>query len=109
MARVGQIYKKIKSYLFEDKSLFDSDTGEWRRSDPDCAIAQSWQRLMTGRNIKPHDITSIKHELLEMQIKQYNPEMEHWKAHELASEKYDYGKEAAEYYGSLKKHKKSRT
>lgn len=100
--------RKIKSYLFEDKSLLDTDTGEWRWFDPDCAIAQSWQRLMIGKDIKPHDKTLIEHELLEMKIKKENPNMEHWKAHEIASEKYDYPKEATEYYGNLEKHKKNK-
>lgn len=97
--------RKIKAYLFEDDSLIDQDTGESRQFDPDCAIAQSWQRLMTGKDIKPHDKTLIEHELLEMKIKQENPSIDHVKAHELASEKYNYPKEALEYYGNLKKHK----
>lgn len=100
--------RKIKSYLFENKSLLDTDTGEWKRFDPDCAIAQSWQRLMIGKDIKPHDKTLIEHELLEMKIKKENPNMEHWKAHEIASEKYDYSKEAMEYYGNIEKHKKNK-
>lgn len=99
--------RKIKAYLFEDDSLIDPDTGESRQFDPDCAIAQSWQRLMNGKDIKLHDKTLIKHELLEMKIKQENPGIDHVKAHELASEKYNYPKEALEYYGNLKKHKKS--
>ena len=88
--------KQIKQYLFE--------TG----FDPDCAIAQSWQRLMNGKNIKSHDRTLIEHELLEMRIKRENPEIEHWKAHEIATRKYNYQKEAEEYYGNLKKHKKDK-
>ena len=99
--------RKIKAYLFEDDSLIDPDTGESRQFDPDCAIAQSWQRLMNGKDIKLHDKTLIEHELLEMKIKQDNPVIDHVKAHELASEKYNYPKEALEYYGNLKKHKKS--
>lgn len=99
---------KIKAYLFEDESLFDSDLKTYHRFDPDCAIAQSWQRLMTGKDIKQHDRTLIEHELLEMKIKRENPDMEHWKAHELATEKFDYPKEALEYYGNLEKHKKDK-
>lgn len=99
--------RKIKAYLFEDDSLIDQDTGESRQFDPDCAIAQSWQRLMTGKDIKPHDKTLIGHELLEMKIKQENPSIDHVKAHELASKKYNYPKEALEYYGNLKKHKEN--
>ena len=100
--------RKIKAYLFEDKSLFDPDTGEYKRFFPDCAIAQSWQRLMTGKNIQPHDRTLIKHELYEMQLKQENPELEHWKTHEIACQKYDYQKEVEEYYGNLEKHSKNK-
>lgn len=100
--------EKIKAYLFEDESLFDPDLKTYRRFDPDCAIAQSWQRLMIGKDIKPHDRTLIEHELLEMKIKRENPDMEHWKAHELATEKYDYSKEVLEYYGNLEKHKKDK-
>ena len=99
---------KIKAYLFEDESLFDPDLKTYRRFDPDCAIAQSWQRLMTGKDIKQHDRTLIEHELLEMKIKRENPDMEHGKAHELANEKFDYPKEALEYYGYLEKHKKDK-
>lgn len=100
--------RKIKAYLFEDNSLYDPDSDTWRRFDPDCAIAQSWQRLMVGKDIKPHDRTMIEHELLEMRIKKDNSSITHYEAHEMATEKYDYRKEAAEYYGNLEKHKKDR-
>ena len=100
--------RKIKAYLFENDSFFDPDTGEYKRFDPDCAIAQSWQRLMIGKDIKPHDRTLIEHELLEMKIKEENPTLEHWKAHEMAAKVYNYPKEADEYYGNLEKHNKNR-
>lgn len=100
--------KKVKAYLFEDNSLYDPDLREWRRFDPDCAIAQSWQRLMSGKNIQPHDRTLIEHELYEMKIKQENPEIDHQTAHELATKKYNYRKEVEEYYGNLKKRQKNK-
>lgn len=81
-----QDIQKIKAYLFEDKSFFDPNSGEYKRFDPNCAIAQSWQRLMIGKNIKPHDRTLIEHELLEMKIKEENPMLEHWRIHEMAGE-----------------------
>lgn len=99
--------KKIKAYLFEDKSLYDPDTKSYRRFDPDCAIAQSWQRLMNGKDIKKHDRTLIEHELLEMRIKKENPSIEHLEAHRLAASKFNYPKEAGEHYGNLKKHKEN--
>ena len=99
--------KKIKAYLFEDNSLYNHKTGKWIRFYPDCAIAQSWQRLILGKDIKPHDRTLIEHELLEMDIKVKNPGISHQTAHDLAAEQYDYGKEAAEYYGNLKRNQEN--
>ena len=98
--------EKIKNYLFVDKSLYDDDSGTWKRFDEDCAIAHSWQRLTDGKNIKPHDYTLIKHELYEMELKVKNPNITHDDAHELATKRYNYDKEAAMYYDDLKKYKK---
>lgn len=92
----------IKSYLFVDNSLYRD--GTWKQFDPDCAIAQSWQRLMLGEDIKPHDMTLLNHELYEMQIKEENPGISHIDAHERAALRYNYGKEANAYYGNLAKH-----
>lgn len=96
--------RKIKAYLFEENSLYHPDTDEWTKFDPDCAIAQSWQRLMLGKDIKKHDRTLIEHELYEMELKEKYPNISHKDAHRIAEEKYNYSKEAEEYYGSIKKH-----
>lgn len=77
--------KKIKAYLFEDAFIFDPDTGKRRQVDADCAIAQSWQWLMIGKDIKPHDRTLIENELLEIHIKRDNSGIDHNKAHEMAT------------------------
>lgn len=50
--------------------MYNPKTNEYERFEPDCAIAQSWQRLMIGKDIKKHDRTLIEHELLEMKIKE---------------------------------------
>ena len=63
---------------------------------------------MLGKDIKPHDRTLILHEIYEMEIKRENAGISHEKAHEIASKKYNYRKEAAKYYASLEKHKKRR-
>lgn len=97
--------QRIKDYLFVNKSLYDTDRGEWRRFDPDCAIAHSWQRLTDGKRIQPHDVTLIEHELLEMQLKRDDPSLDHNQAHTIASQKFDYRKESDTYYDRLKKHK----
>ena len=93
---------KVKKYLFLDESYYDESLGKWVRFPSDGAIAQSWQR-MKDQKPKPHDITLLKHELEEMKIKEDNPGISHTKAHELAQKKYNYQKEADEYYGSLRK------
>ncbi len=99
--------RKIKEYLFENKSLYNPETKEYERFKPDCAIAQSWQRLMNGKDIKKHDRTLIEHELLEMKIKEENQGIDHLEAHRLASAKYNYPKEVGEYYGNIEKHNKN--
>ncbi len=86
---------EVKKYLFSNDFF-----------EPDCAIAQSWQRLMLGKDIKEHDIVLIQHELYEMRIKKENPLIDHVKAHEMATKKYNYQKGVDEYYGNLKGNKK---
>ena len=99
--------RKIKEYLFENKSWYNPETKEYERFKPDCAIAQSWQRLMNGKDIKKHDRTLIEHELLEMKIKEENQGIDHLEAYRLASAKYNYPKEVGEYYGNIEKHNKN--
>ena len=101
-----KVIQKIKDYLFMDKSYYDEDTGRYEQFAPDCAIAQSWQRLFIGKNIKPHDLTLINHEKLEMELKQKYPNLSHSEAHAQAKARYNYEDEADAYYGSLKKHRK---
>ena len=95
--------QKIKDYLFLEKSRFDEVTGKMEYFDPDCGIAQSWQRLMLGKDIQPHDITLLRHELFEMSIKASNPGIDHQQAHDLTNQKYNYSKELRAYYDNLKK------
>gem|GEM_PF-4788102 len=92
--------KEIKNYLFYD---IHNLNGNKRRFDPDFAIAQSWQRLAQG-DIKPHDMILLKHEIMEKNlIKQGYSQDE---AHKITSKKYNYDKEAKEYYDTIKKRKK---
>jgi hypothetical protein len=109
--RVGITEEKalaIKKYLFMNESNYEKSTGIQKPFDADAAIAQSWQRLAEGKDILPHDYTLIKHELYEMQIKKENPGIDHTEAHDRASERYNYNKEAKEYYGKIAKLKKRR-
>ncbi len=91
----------IKRYLFTDYHDLGGDTPQ--RFDSSFEIAQSWQRLMDGKNIQPHDLTLLKHEEMEMRL--VNEGMTQAQAHLAASKVYNYSKEVDEYYGNTKKHK----
>jgi SPP1 gp7 family putative phage head morphogenesis protein len=96
--------KKIKEYLFVNGKYMDSN-GVERSFYADPAIAQSWQRLAEGKEILPHDLTMLNHELLEMEIKKNNPNISHEDAHDQASLVYNYAEEVKEYYATRKKRK----
>ncbi|NMB66199.1 MAG: hypothetical protein GYA16_15140 [Spirochaetes bacterium] len=52
-------------------------------------MAQSWQRLRNGKNIKPHDIIMLKHERLEYELmNKYGYDYD--TAHEITNKKYNY-------------------
>lgn len=92
---------QVKNYLFIEEHALGSNGV--RRFYPDFMIAESWQRLIAG-NIEPHDLTMLNHELLEREL--VNKGIPQDKAHIVASKKYNYSKEASEFYGKIKKYKK---
>lgn len=94
------IIQKIKDYLFISKHDLG---GNFKRFDPDFYIAQSWDRLTKG-TIEEHDLTLLKHEIMEKELidKGFNQ----IEAHKITSKKYNYQKEAEEYYDKIEKSKK---
>lgn len=94
--------KAIKDYIFSEGTWYNGVTGRKEAFAADPAIAQSWQRLCEGREILPHDMTLLKHEEYEMQIKREHPDISHDEAHSLANRKYNFQKESGEYYGDLR-------
>lgn len=77
----------IYSHVFERAHLFAS--GEMKKFAPDYYMSQSFQRLLEGKDIKPHDLTLLHHERLEyLLMKKYN--MVYEKAHAIAERKYNY-------------------
>lgn len=59
-------------------------------------MSESFRRILEGKNIKPHDITMLRHENLELNLmKKYN--MVYEDAHSLAEQKYNYKKELDEF------------
>ncbi len=103
IGKTSEEIKSVKDYLFVNNSLYDEDLGVWRHFDSDCAIAQSWQRLIDGKNIQTHDLTLIEHELFEINLIKSNPSMPYYEAHALAQSAYNYKKEVESYYGNLNK------
>ena len=92
----------VKRYVFTDEHNLGD--GKPRRFDASYEMAQSWQRLIEGKDIKTHDLTLLKHEMLEMQL--VKDGLSQAEAHISASKAYNYGKEAAEFYGATEKNRK---
>lgn len=64
--------------------------------DPDYDMAESFRRILDGKDIKPHDIVLLKHENLELNLmKKYNLVYED--AHDITIRKYDYQKALDEF------------
>lgn len=93
--------QEIKNYLF----IEEHDLGEKsvRRFDADFMIAESWQRLIAGTP-KQHDLTLLRHEVMERKLVKQGHTQD--QAHILASRKFNYAKEAYEFYGEISKHYK---
>ena len=86
--------KTVYEHVFEKKHIFEY--GEDRKFAPDYDMAQSFQRLLEGKDIKPHDITLLHHERLEyLLMEKYNIIYE--EAHAIAESKYNYEKELREF------------
>ena len=91
--------QKVKNFIFYDKH--DLGGKEPELFKPDFMMGESWKRLIDGKP-EPHDITLIKHEIMERDlIKQGYTQDE---AHIITSKKYNYDKEATEFYDKIEKY-----
>lgn len=91
IAKNGDISKKrakdIYEHVFVNEHLFKD--GTVRRFDADYDMAESFRRILEGKNIKPHDLVMLKHENLELNLmKKYN--MVYEDAHTMTDTKYNY-------------------
>ena len=93
--------QKVKDFIFFD--IHDLGDGDFERFYPSYDMAQSWQRLIDGKNIQPHDVTLIKHELYECDL--MNAGVSQKIAHIEASKKHNYKKECDEFNAKTNKHK----
>lgn len=94
---------QIKDFVFMQKHDLG---GKIDYFYPSFEMAQSWQRLIDGKNIQPHDITLLNHEKMERELMQQGYSQD--EAHTITSEKYNYSREAEEYYDKINSNKKTR-
>ena len=89
---------RVKNYLFIETHVLNDGIHQF---DPSFEIAQSWQRLADmQKEVQPHDLLLIPHELMEMEL--ISVGFNQFKAHEETSMVYNYPKEAARFYATLK-------
>ena len=96
-----ELVAEIKKFVFLDKHDLGGSEPEF--FEPDFAMAESWQRLISGK-YESHDITLLNHEKYEREL--MHDGMTQHDAHILASERYNYDMESGDFYGSLRKNKK---
>lgn len=91
--------QEVKDFIFNEKH--DLGNAEKEYFKPDYMMAESWKRLIDGKP-EPHDITLINHEIMEHDLmKQGYTQAE---AHIITSKKYNYDKEATEFYDKIEKY-----
>lgn len=96
-----ELIESIKNFIFMEKHDLGDRVDYF---DPDYKMAESWQRLIDGKNIQHHDLTLLKHEKMERELMLQGYTQD--EAHRITSMKYNYGKEAEEYYDKIEKHSK---
>lgn len=90
----------IFSHVFENEHPFAN--GEVKRFDASYDMQQSFMRIRSNKNIQPHDITLLNHELAEAKLMKANPQMVYEEAHDIAEKQYNYAVELLEYKKSKK-------
>lgn len=96
-----ELIRSIKSFVFLEKH--DLGDGQPDYFYPSYIMSQSWQRLIDGRNILPHDITLLNHEKMEQELMQQGYSQD--EAHRITEERYNYSKEAKDYYAEINRNK----
>ena len=91
--------QEVKNFIFYDKHDLGGEEPELFK--PDFMMGESWKRLIDG-NPEPHDITLIKHEIMERDLIKRGYTQD--KAHIITSKKYNYDKEATEFYDKIEKY-----
>ena len=81
--------EKIYNHIFINE--YDLEDGR-KRFDPSYDMAESWRRLseIGGKNIQPHDLVMLNHELMEHDLMAKG--MKYDEAHKLTNKTYNYQK-----------------
>lgn len=78
---------KIKNHVFiQEHDLIDGR----KRFDASYDMAQSWQRLMSGKNIQEKDMVLLKHEYMELRLMEKGFTQD--EAHIRTSKRYNFAK-----------------
>ncbi|MGQ7338063.1 hypothetical protein ACTGYP_09165 [Streptococcus suis] len=64
---------------------------------PDIDMAQSWERLISGKNIQPHDLILLKHERLEHDYMYVISKLDYDTAHKKVDELFNYSEAVNEF------------
>ncbi|HEM4954808.1 TPA: hypothetical protein U1165_000629 [Streptococcus suis] len=64
---------------------------------PDIDMAQSWERLISGKNIQPHDLILLKHERLEHDYMYVTSKLDYDTAHKKVDELFNYSEAVNEF------------
>jgi hypothetical protein len=96
--------EQVKDHVFYRKH--DLGRGMPENFDPVFMMAQSWQRLIDGKDVKPHDILLLRHEMLESELMKKG--LSQNEAHEITGKQFNYAEAAKKYYAKISKHQKDR-
>lgn len=81
--------RAVYEHVFENTHELEGGQG---RFHPDYDMAQSWDRLFSGKGIQPHDITLLNHELTEKGLMD-NEGLDYRTAHAITDRTYNYREE----------------
>lgn len=98
-----ELIAQIKDFIFIQKHDLGGENLEYFY--PSYQMAQSWQRLIDGKNIQKHDLTLLHHEKMERELMEQGYSQQ--EAHEMTEQVYNYGKECKEYYATINKYNKN--
>jgi SPP1 gp7 family putative phage head morphogenesis protein len=94
--------QEVKNYIFMEKH--DLGNGKPEYFVPSYQMAESWQRLIDGKNIQKHDYTLLDHEIHERNLMKQGYTQDD--AHIITSRIFNYHRESDEYYDKIKRDKK---